>query len=72
MVETGAVASRERFHRLVDAIPEARLPEVERVLREMLASGDAPAMPRRFASAGALSTEHDLAERSEEILRAST
>jgi hypothetical protein len=63
------MASREDVHRLLDAIPEARLPVVEQMLR---ASLDDPllAAPRQFTSAGTLSAEHDLAERSEDILRA--
>jgi hypothetical protein len=55
-------------HRLLDAVPEARLPVVEQELRASL-DGPVPAAPRRFASAGTLSAEHDLAERSEDILR---
>jgi hypothetical protein len=62
------MASREDIHRLVDAIPVARLPQVEQLLRANL---DAPSttMARRFASVGTLHAEHDLAERSEDILR---
>jgi hypothetical protein len=60
------MTSREDIHRLVDAIPAARLPQVEQLLR---ASLDAPSTtPRHFASAGTLHAEHDLAERSEDIL----
>jgi hypothetical protein len=62
------MASREDVHRLLDAVPEARLPVVEQVLRASL-DGPVPEAPRRFASAGTLSAEHDLAERSEDILR---
>ena len=62
------MANREDVHRLVDAVPEARLPAVERLLRASL-DGPPPEPPRRFASAGTLSAEHDLAERSEDILR---
>ncbi|WP_219419392.1 hypothetical protein [Pseudonocardia nigra] len=62
------MATREDVHRLVDAVPEARLPAVEQVLRASL-GGPVPTAPRQFASAGALSAEHDFAERSEEILR---
>jgi hypothetical protein len=62
------MTSREDVHRLVDAVPEARLPVVEQVLRASIGRSE-PALPRRFASAGALSAEHDLAERCEEILR---
>jgi hypothetical protein len=62
------MGSREDAHRLLDAVPEARLPVIEQVLRASL-DGPLPAPPRRFASAGTLSAEHDLAERSEDILR---
>lgn len=62
------MGSREDAHRLLDAIPEARLPVIEQVLRVSL-DGPLPAPPRRFTSAGTLSAEHDLAERSEDILR---
>lgn len=62
------MTSREDIHRLVDALPAVRLPEIEQLLRASLEHA-APETPRRFASAGALSAEHDLAERSEEILR---
>ncbi len=61
------MTSREDIHRLVDALPAARLPAVEQLLRA--SRGEAPATKRRqFASAGTLSAEHDLAERSEDIL----
>ena len=53
---------------LVDAIPEARLPEAEQMLHGLNPTEPA-AEPRVFASAGTLSAEHDLAERSEDILR---
>jgi hypothetical protein len=65
------MTSREDVHRLVDAVPEARLPVVEQVLRASVSRPE-PAMPRRFASAGTLAGEHDLAERSEQILREDT
>jgi hypothetical protein len=62
------VTSREDIHRLVDALPAARLPAVEQLLRASLE--ETPGTKRRqFASAGTLSAEHDLAERSEDILR---
>jgi hypothetical protein len=54
------MGSREDAHRLLDAIPEARLPVIEQVLRASL-DGPLPAPPRRFSSAGTLSAEHDLA-----------
>ena len=62
------MGSREDAHRLLDAIPEARLPAVEQLLR---ASLDDPlsASSRQFTSADMLSAEHDLAKRSEDILR---
>lgn len=62
------MATREDVHRLLDAVPEARLPAIERVL---LASVDVPmpTAPRRFSCAGTLSAEHDLAEKSEDVLR---
>lgn len=62
------MTSREDLRRLLDAVPESRLPALEQILR---ASLDGPVLtaPRRFASAGTLSAEHDLAERSEDILR---
>lgn len=63
------MSTREDVHRLVDALPEARLPVVERILRASLAEPP-PAAPRRFASAGTLTAERDLADRSEDILRA--
>jgi hypothetical protein len=62
------MANRDDVHRLVDAVPEARLPAVERVLRASL-DGPIPEPPRRFVSSGTLSAEHDFAERSEDILR---
>ena len=62
------MTSREEIHRLVDALPAARLLEVEQLLRASLEEA-APKTPRRFASAAALSAEPELAERSEEILR---
>ncbi|MGR7025954.1 hypothetical protein [Geodermatophilus sp. URMC 62] len=61
------MTSREDLHRLVDALPAARLPAVEQLLRASL--DDAAPRRRQFASAGTLSAEHDLAERSEDILR---
>ena len=62
------MTSREDIHRLVDALPAARLPAVEQLLRASLADTD-PTARRRFASTGTLSAERDLAERSEDILR---
>lgn len=62
------MASREDAHRLVDAVPETELPGAEQTLRRSL-SEPVPATPRRFSCAGTLSAEHDLAERSEDILR---
>ena len=62
------MASREDVQRLVDALPAARLPAVEQLLRASLADTD-PTERRRFASTGTLSAEHDLAERSEDVLR---
>jgi hypothetical protein len=62
------MTSREDLHRLVDALAATRLPAVEQLLRASLAHTD-PTERRRFASTGALSAEHDLAERSEDILR---
>jgi hypothetical protein len=63
------MASREDVHRLVDAVPEACLPVLERLLCSGLAEDAAVAGPRQFFCAGTLSDEHDLAERSGEILR---
>lgn len=63
------MASREDVHRLVDLVPEARLPVLERLLRTGLTEGVAPIAPREFSCAGTLSDDHDLAERSEEVLR---
>ena len=62
------MTSREDIHRLVDALPAARLPAVEQLLRASLADTD-PTERRRFASTGTLSAEHDLAERSEDVRR---
>ena len=62
------MTSREDLHRLVDALPPARLPAVEQLLRASLADTDRTER-RRFASTGTLSAEHDLAERSEDVLR---
>jgi hypothetical protein len=62
------MTSREDVHRLLDAVPDTRLPALEQFLRANL-DGPLPAAPRRFASTGTLSAEHDLAERSEDILR---
>jgi hypothetical protein len=69
--DTGPMTSREDVPRLLDAVPETRLPALERILRAS-SDGPFPAAPRRFASAGTLSAEHDLAERSEDILREDT
>jgi hypothetical protein len=68
LCDTRPVTSREDIHRLVDALPAARLPAVEQLLRSSLADTD-PTERRRFASTGTLSAEHDLAERSEDVLR---
>jgi hypothetical protein len=62
------MTSREDVHRLVDALPAVRLPAIERLLRASLDADEAKT-PRRFKSAGTLSAGHDLAERSEDILR---
>ncbi len=62
------MTSREDIHRLVDALPAARLRAIEQLLRASLAD-TAPTERRRFTSTGALFAEHDLAERSGEILR---
>ncbi|MDQ3824711.1 MAG: hypothetical protein M3325_02810 [Actinomycetota bacterium] len=62
------MTSREDIHRLVDALPAGRLPAIERILRASL-EATSSTTPRRFSSAGTLSAEHDLAERSEDILR---
>ena len=62
------MTGREDVHRLLDAVPETRLPALEQILRASL-DGPVPAAPRRFASTGTLSAEHDLAERSGDILR---
>lgn len=61
------MTSREDVHRLLDAVPAARLPALEQVLRASI-DGPVPAAPRRFASKGTLQAEHDLAERSEDVL----
>jgi hypothetical protein len=61
------MTSREDIHRLVDALPAARLPAVEQLLRASL-NKPAPTKPRQFASTGTLSAERDLAERSEDVL----
>ena len=61
------MTSREDVHRLLDAVPAARLPALEQVLRASI-DGPVPTAPRRFASTGTLHAEHDLAERSEDIL----
>lgn len=66
--QAGPVTSRENVHRLLDAVPETRLPALEQILRASL-DGPVPTAPRQFAGAGTLSAEHDLAERSEDILR---
>jgi len=66
--QTLAMATREDVHRLVDEVPAARLDVVEQLLRASVA-GSAVAQPRVFASAGTLLGEHDLGERSEEIVR---
>ncbi|RBY75724.1 hypothetical protein DQ238_19005 [Geodermatophilus sp. TF02-6] len=68
LCRTPPMTSREDLHRLVDALPAARLPAVERLLRASLADTD-PTERRCFASTGTLSAEHDLAERSEDVLR---
>lgn len=68
--ENGAVISREDVHRLVDAVPDAGLPEVEQALCRIVAMPGNTA-PRLFSCAGTSSAEHDLAERSEDILRES-
>ncbi|WP_448620628.1 hypothetical protein [Geodermatophilus sp. URMC 65] len=62
------MTSREDIRRLVDALPAARLPAVERLLWAGLADTD-PTGRRRFAGTGTLSAEQDLAERSEHVLR---
>jgi hypothetical protein len=77
-----AVEALEDAHRLVDAMPDDRLDAVSEVVRAAAQTGEQPwAFPpqsrpplaaepvRTFASAGALSAEHDLAERVEDILR---
>lgn len=63
------MGSREDVHRLVDAVPEARLPVLEQLLRGGLSDQAGLTTPRRFSCLGTLSGEHDLAERSEDILR---
>lgn len=63
------MATRADVHRLVDEVPAARLDVVEQILRASVA-GTVAAPPRTFASAGTLPDEHDLAERSEEIVGA--
>jgi hypothetical protein len=62
------MTSREDIHRLVDALPAARLLAVEHLLRARLAD-PAPTERRRFAAPAPLSAEQHLAERSEDILR---
>ena len=62
------MTSREDLHRLVDALPAALLTAAAQLLRTSLADTD-PTERRRFASTGTLSAEHDLAERSEDVLR---
>ena len=62
------MTSREDIHRPVDALPAARLPAVEQLLRASLADTD-PTERRRFASTGTLSAERNRAERSEDVLR---
>jgi hypothetical protein len=52
----GVMADREDMHRLVDALPESRLPVIEQILRASL-DGPVPAAPRRFSSSGTLSAE---------------
>ena len=52
----------------MEALPAARLPAVEHLLRASL-EGTVPTGRRRFISTGTVSAEPDLAERSEDILR---
>lgn len=59
---------REDLHRLLDAVPETRLPALKKILLTDFAEPEPPT-PRRFPSAGTLSAEQDLAERSGDILR---
>ena len=66
--DTRSVTIRDEVHRLVDALPESRLPAVETMLRSGLESPEAFS-PRRFSSLGTLTAEPDLAARHEEILR---
>lgn len=66
--------TRDDVHRLVDAVPENRIPAVGELLRAEAEPTSEPdqASPNRirvFASAGTLSAEHDLSDRVEEILR---
>jgi hypothetical protein len=68
------MTTREEVHRLVDAVPDDRLDAVSEVVRAIADAGLAHVFQetepvRTFASAGALSAEHDLAERVEDILR---
>jgi hypothetical protein len=65
---TDRVTNREDLHRLLDAVPETRLPALKEILLANLAEPEPPT-PRQFTSTGTLSTEHDLAERSGDILR---
>ena len=64
---TCRMATREDVHRLVDEVPAARLEVVEQLLRASV-SGAVSGPPRRFSSEGTLSAEHDLADRSEDIV----
>jgi hypothetical protein len=66
--------SGEHEHRLIDVVPEQQRAAVGETVRVAIATDTAGEQSssepvRSFASAGALSAEHDLAERAEEILR---
>ncbi len=66
---TERMTVREEAHRLLDAVPEDRLPDAIELLRQWaeVERGERPR--RRFRTTGVFDGEPDLAVRSKEIVR---
>ena len=65
------MSARDDAHRLVDAVPDDRVPTAVELLRQLAEPAQAPlpAGPRRFRTVGVFDGEPDLGSRVKDIVR---
>ncbi len=66
---TGCMSVREEAHRLLDALPEDRLPEAVELLRQWAAVERGERPRRQFRTTALFDGEPDLGERAKEGMR---